>query len=423
MLVICSFEYFFVLAISGLFVHCVISLKSNREQKRIQLFSGFVLLFMLGWRSFFPYVESSRYYASLLLWLIICAACFYPDIKDMIQFVTKKRRNGMLVFGLLFLTICMVCCLKKIMKYNPYANYIPTISDVVSRDHSETNDCLLICWDNNLPRFSWYTGIENGYSASDFDWNNKPDRSQIKELTKQFRYYAGTVYFFVPGTANDLITSEDCSVRKSEWKHLAASLTNTKKNKELYIYRMSGGDLLKDEWPATGNEIMLINGDFEGKSSRETGFITTDASATIKIGTWPEGWIPLYAKKGVGEIGLGQGESGKCLCWNGKGEVIVSNQRMIPEKEPLLLSFSLDGDPGSVISIIQDRFDESNKFLDRRYVAYLRISQTKQKTVRILLLGKDDFDTNKAFYRIGVIFRKGQIHLDNWRLHEFAKSA
>ena len=328
----------------------------------------------------------------------------------------------MIAFSYLLLASCIGCCLIKTLKYNPYANYIPTISDVVSRDHSEANRRLLICWENNLSRFLWYTGIEDGYSASDFDWNNKPDRSQIKELTKQFRYYAGTVYFFVPGATNDLITSEDCSLGKEDWRHIATSLTNTHKKKELYVYRMSGGDLLKKEWSATGNEIMLINGDFEGSSSEEADFISIDASAQIKIGAWPEGWIPLYAKSGVGEIGLRQGESGKCLYWNGKGEVIVNNQRMIPEKESLLLSFSLGGGDGSEFNIIQDRFDGTNKFLGRRYIAYLRVSQTKQETVRIFLPGKDDFDTSNAFYRIGVIFRKGQIYLDNWHLHEIDKS-
>ena len=114
------------------------------------------LIFMLGWRLAIQII-SSRYASILVLPATVAAAYFIFKMEDLTRFIPKFPE--WLRKSLPYLTLIGIAIggLAQLLHYNPYADRILKIAELIRTDAKQYKNCHILASDNR--RIPYYTGL------------------------------------------------------------------------------------------------------------------------------------------------------------------------------------------------------------------------------------------------------------------------
>ena len=364
--------------------------------------------------------SSSRYFASMSLWIIVAAAYFCAAP---ISLCTKRLvwiGRGLCI--LLTLATTVFCLIKNSHGVSRYSGYIMRLAKAMATDAERERNVLLLCTRDKLNRYSWYSGIDNTYHTLQFGLNGIDTPEELRKLMQPFRCYDGTVYIITGNRRNSDIEAKEVNVPASRWRLFTDSFTNRHRSKRVQIYKLSGGDLLRHETSLKSSAPYPVNRDFEGVAKKMR-FLTIFPGAKAETGEFPQGWVPYLARIGHCRVGVKKGvmpNRGISLNWSGRGEFEVCNVTLIPPGAREL-SFCASGKADSEYGILMYLFDAQNKFLSRHVLAHLRISGDVPEKIVIAIPppgstdGKDTIEYAK--FRIGVVYYRGEVNIDDWDMY------
>lgn len=416
-----TFEPIFLLALLGAITAFYRSCRHGRLPGSVSVCWWMMFAMMFAIRCKFDN-SSSRYFASMSIWIIVSAAYFCTAPLD-----ENANRRSRLWLGrcaclLLLAAATVFCLMKSVRTASPYSGYIMKLAGAMAAD-AKHEDHVLFCAHKNLDRYRWYSGLNNGYHVAQLGIADIDAPGALRELVRQFRYYDGTVYIITKNRRKTDLDAEGLDLPPDHWRLLSGSFTNRHRIKQAQIYKLAGGDLLRHETSCRTKSPPLSNHDFEGAETK-SGFVTAYPHTAAEIKNWPQGWIPYRAKSGRCTMGRkkevmpGRGFS---LVWSGQGEFEVYNAALIPDG-PRELSFYVSGKPDSEYGIVMELFDAQNVYLGKRFLAHLRISGTAPEKIVVAIPppaapgGK--FDPAYAKFRIGIMYYRGEVNIDDWELFQ-----
>lgn len=412
-----SFEPIFLLALLGAMTAIYRCCRRGELPKSVPVCWWIMFLMMFAIRTVFDN-SSSRYFASMSIWIIVSAAYFCTAPLDLP--IKRHPWIGRCVCILLLGGASVFCLVKAARGASPYSGYIIKLAEKMAED-AKGEKHVLFCAGKNLERYRWYSGVNNGYHVSQLGQEELDTPEALRELVRQFRYYDGTVYIITENRRDIDFAASELNVPPGRWRILCGSFTNRHRTKRKQIYKLAGGDLLRHETAFATPSSPLLNHDFEGAAEKGD-FVTVFPKAEAAVENWPRGWIPYLAKSGRCSTGLkkdampGHGHS---LNWSGRGEFEVCNAALIP-CGPRELSFYASGKPDSEYGIVMQLFDAQNKFLGKRFLAHLRISGAAPEKIVITIpppASSGDRDHPAyAKFRIGIVYYQGEVNIDDWEL-------
>lgn len=403
-----SFEPLFGIAIGGVCLAIFAFFFCKRKKEDLSpLFLPLLLFFLatVGWRflsSSAP--KSARYFATLIPWVVIGCTLLVKQFTDLWRIFTVRWIRA--VFFLLVAAIMLISCIK-IFRWNPYRDYMIRLSRIFAEDSAAHPHPILLSTSSNLIRLQWYSGFRHTATAS---IQERPTAESLGELVRPFRYYDGTLYVLTDNYGNTL-GPELPGVPASCWTKIASTWCDSRKKRRAEIYRMNGGDLLKQAH--SGNRrVSLVNGSFEGKSSPGK-FLTLSPNSKGNAGLCPEGWIFYQDFSGKGRIGLEEEPGGNHrLFWEGCGETVFCSAQMLPN-EPLSADFTASGAPGSEFAVIRYVFTKDNRLVKTEQLAYLRIPESGAVHPHIAIAPLAGPENALCRFRLAFMFFHGRISLDD----------